>query len=148
MPRALYLIFHAARHAKRRWWAAKERGAPAAGAYLDDVVAPLWRYMFSRTYAGLAVKGATSRPTLKEDVSYVTDQHYDDVDEQLMTRRRLRALVVRADAGAGRTTITEFMQIVDLPAHTWYDLLRAPASRGALREFMFRRGNVAHRRAV
>ncbi|KAH8043883.1 1,3-beta-D-glucan synthase [Aureococcus anophagefferens] len=71
------------------------------GAYLDDVVAPLWRYMFSRTYAGLAVKGATSRPTLKEDVSYVTDQHYDDVDEQLMTRRRLRALVVRADAGAG-----------------------------------------------
>lgn len=99
--------------------------------------------MFSRTYAGLAVKGATSRPTLKEDVSYVTDQHYDDVDEQLMTRRRLRALVVRADAGAGRTTITEFMQIVDLPAHTWYDLLRAPASPGALRELMVRRGNVA-----
>ena len=74
MPRALYLIFHAARHAKRRWWAAKERGAPAAGAYLDDVVAPLWRYMFSRTYAGLAVKGATSRPTLKKDVSYVQSE--------------------------------------------------------------------------
>ena len=113
MPRIVGFIFHSAwlKIAARDEERTSLEPSLREDDFLDHVVTPIFNYFFDQMYSGLSGSTPKSRPNARGKTSFETIKHYDDMDEQLLTLKRLGGLVL---SSSGEPLIHQ-------PKKDWYD---------------------------